>query len=51
MNIKAKKTEITIKAIILGVLLSAILAAANAYLGLFAMTVSASIKRLFQWEY
>ena len=44
MNIKAKKTEITIKAIILGVLLSAILAAANAYLGLFAgMTVSASI--------
>jgi len=44
MNIKAKKTEITMKAIILGVLLSAILAAANAYLGLFAgMTVSASI--------
>ena len=36
--------EITIKAIILGVLLSMILAGANAYLGLFAgMTVSASI--------
>jgi putative OPT family oligopeptide transporter len=36
--------EITIKAVILGVLLSIILAGANAYLGLFAgMTVSASI--------
>lgn len=36
--------EITIKAFILGVVLSVILAAANAYLGLFAgMTVSASI--------
>ncbi|MBN2242530.1 MAG: oligopeptide transporter, OPT family [Acidobacteria bacterium] len=36
--------EITLKAIILGVLLSVILSAANAYLGLFAgMTVSASI--------
>jgi putative OPT family oligopeptide transporter len=36
--------EITIKALVLGVLLSIILAAANAYLGLFAgMTVSASI--------
>jgi putative OPT family oligopeptide transporter len=36
--------EITVKAVILGVLLSMILAAANAYLGLFAgMTVSASI--------
>jgi uncharacterized oligopeptide transporter (OPT) family protein len=36
--------EITVKAFILGVLLSMILAAANAYLGLFAgMTVSASI--------
>lgn len=36
--------EITIKAFVLGVLLSMILAAANAYLGLFAgMTVSASI--------
>jgi putative OPT family oligopeptide transporter len=36
--------EITVKAVVLGVLLSIILAAANAYLGLFAgMTVSASI--------
>ncbi len=36
--------EITVKALILGVLLSVILAGANAYLGLFAgMTVSASI--------
>src|SRR4030042_755660 len=36
--------EITIKALFLGVLLSMILAAANAYLGLFSgMTVSASI--------
>ena len=36
--------EITFKAIILGILLSAVLAGANAYLGLFAgMTVSASI--------
>ncbi|NIA18714.1 MAG: oligopeptide transporter, OPT family [Simkaniaceae bacterium] len=36
--------EITLKAVILGVLLSIILAGANAYLGLFAgMTVSASI--------
>ena len=36
--------EITIKAFVLGVLLSMVLAAANAYLGLFAgMTVSASI--------
>jgi len=36
--------EITIKAVVLGVLLSIVLAAANAYLGLFAgMTVSASI--------
>ncbi len=36
--------EITVKAIILGAVLSIILAAANAYLGLFAgMTVSASI--------
>jgi len=36
--------EITIKACVLGVVLSVILAAANAYLGLFAgMTVSASI--------
>ncbi|MBT6782420.1 MAG: oligopeptide transporter, OPT family, partial [Candidatus Marinimicrobia bacterium] len=36
--------EITIKAVLLGILLSTILAGANAYLGLFAgMTVSASI--------
>ena len=36
--------EITIKAVVLGILLSMILAGANAYLGLFAgMTVSASI--------
>ncbi|MHC4553803.1 MAG: OPT family oligopeptide transporter, partial [Planctomycetota bacterium] len=36
--------EITLKAFILGILLSVILSAANAYLGLFAgMTVSASI--------
>ena len=36
--------EITVKAIILGIILSIVLAGANAYLGLFAgMTVSASI--------
>ncbi len=36
--------EITIKAVILGIILSVVLAGANAYLGLFAgMTVSASI--------
>ena len=36
--------EITIKALLLGVVLSMVLAGANAYLGLFAgMTVSASI--------
>jgi uncharacterized oligopeptide transporter (OPT) family protein len=45
MNFQEKSlAEITIKAVVLGVLLSMILAAANAYLGLFAgMTVSASI--------
>ena len=45
MNVTQKTlAEITIKAVILGVLLSMILAGANAYLGLFAgMTVSASI--------
>jgi putative OPT family oligopeptide transporter len=45
MNVKEKTlAEITIKAVILGVFLSVILAGANAYLGLFAgMTVSASI--------
>ena len=36
--------EITVKALLLGIVLSMILAGANAYLGLFAgMTVSASI--------
>ncbi|MDE1976775.1 MAG: OPT/YSL family transporter, partial [Elusimicrobia bacterium] len=36
--------EITVKAVLLGVTLTVILAGANAYLGLFAgMTVSASI--------
>ncbi|MFQ5550356.1 MAG: OPT family oligopeptide transporter [Gemmatimonadales bacterium] len=36
--------EITVKAVVLGLILSAVLAAANAYLGLFAgITVSASI--------
>ena len=45
MNSEEKSLpEITIKAVVLGVLLSMLLAAANAYLGLFAgMTVSASI--------
>ena len=38
------QSEITIKACILGIILSMVLAGANAYLGLFAgMTVSASI--------
>jgi putative OPT family oligopeptide transporter len=36
--------QLTVKAVLLGTLLSAVLAGANAYLGLFAgMTVSASI--------
>ena len=40
----SKIPEITLKSFILGAVLSAILASANAYLGLFAgMTVSASI--------
>jgi len=45
MNLQGRSLpEITIKALVLGVLLSVVLAAANAYLGLFAgMTVSASI--------
>jgi len=44
MNNEKSLPEITIKAVVLGILLSMILAAANAYLGLFAgMTVSASI--------
>lgn len=44
MEKKKSMLEITVKSVILGILLSIILAAANAYLGLFAgMTVSASI--------
>ena len=44
MNSYNTKLELTIKAIFLGIILSVILSAANAYLGLFAgMTVSASI--------
>ncbi len=44
MNQEKLLPEITLKAIILGVILSVVLAGANAYLGLFAgMTVSASI--------
>jgi len=45
MNLQERSLpEITVKAFILGIVLSMILAAANAYLGLFAgMTVSASI--------
>ncbi|HDR05861.1 MAG TPA: oligopeptide transporter, OPT family [Candidatus Marinimicrobia bacterium] len=44
MTRQAVLPEITIKALFLGVILSVILASANAYLGLFAgMTVSASI--------
>ena len=43
-NSNTSLPEITLKAVILGILLSVILAGANAYLGLFAgMTVSASI--------
>ena len=39
-----QNNEITVKALFLGVILSMVLAGANAYLGLFAgMTVSASI--------
>ena len=39
-----QQSEITFKACILGIVLSMVLAGANAYLGLFAgMTVSASI--------
>lgn len=41
---KDSHSEITVKAVILGIILSCVLAGANAYLGLFAgMTVSASI--------
>ena len=44
MNSAAHLPEITVKSLILGVVLSVVLASANAYLGLFAgMTVSASI--------
>ena len=44
MQSSAALPQLTVKAIILGILLSVILAGANAYLGLFAgMTVSASI--------
>ncbi len=44
MNNAAPLPQLTVKAIILGILLSMVLAGANAYLGLFAgMTVSASI--------
>ncbi len=44
MNSSAPLPQLTVKAIILGILLSMILAGANAYLGLFAgLTVSASI--------
>jgi putative OPT family oligopeptide transporter len=44
MNEKMKLPELTLRAVLLGVILSIILAGANAYLGLFAgMTVSASI--------
>lgn len=41
---KAKSAELSLRAVVLGALLSAVLSGANAYLGLFAgMTVSASI--------
>ncbi len=44
MNEAAPLPQLTVKAIVLGIILSMILAGANAYLGLFAgMTVSASI--------
>ncbi|MEA1987280.1 MAG: oligopeptide transporter, OPT family [Candidatus Marinimicrobia bacterium] len=44
MATKGNLPEITVKAVFLGIILSVVLAAANAYLGLFAgMTVSASI--------
>lgn len=43
-SVAPSTSELTIRAAVLGLLLSAVLAAANAYLGLFAgMTVSASI--------
>jgi putative OPT family oligopeptide transporter len=44
MNANASLPQITIKAVLLGIVLAAILAGANAYLGLFAgMTVSSAI--------
>ena len=44
MNTQTSPSELTLRAIVLGVLLSIILGAANAYLGLkVGMTVSASI--------
>ena len=44
MNSPAVPPQLTVKAILLGIILSAVLAGANAYLGLFAgLTVSASI--------
>jgi putative OPT family oligopeptide transporter len=44
MNSPVELPQLTVKAVVLGILLSMILAGANAYLGLFAgMTVSASI--------
>src|SRR5690606_33960675 len=44
MNQQASMAQVTVKAVILGILLAIVLAGANAYLGLFAgMTVSASI--------
>ena len=43
--------EITVKALILGALLSMILAAANAYIGLLVgLTVSASIPAALRWS-
>jgi len=44
MNSPSVPPQLTVKAILLGLILSVVLAGANAYLGLFAgMTVSASI--------
>ncbi len=44
MNVPSIPPQLTVKAILLGIVLSAVLAGANAYLGLFAgLTVSASI--------
>ncbi len=44
MNNQESMAQVTVKAVILGILLAIVLAGANAYLGLFAgMTVSASI--------